>query len=66
MRRSILEKTASFHGDDNFSSCIKQGGNDEFREILDSFINRHPFNPAFISPAPALDVATNTAPVPTT
>jgi len=84
MLRSILEKTASFHGYENFSACIKQGADDEdgvlhtrlvnilshgnyslyepqamlaenkryFREILHSFINRYPFNPALF-PAPA-------------
>lgn len=83
MLRSILEKTASFHGYENFSACIKQGPDDEdgvlhtrlinilshgnyslyepqemleenkryFREILHSFINRYPFNPALF-PAP--------------
>ena len=29
MLRSILEKTASFHGYENFSACIKQDANDE-------------------------------------
>lgn len=29
MLRSILEKTASFHGYENFSACIKQGADDE-------------------------------------
>ncbi len=29
MLRSILEKTASFHGYENFSACIKQDGDDE-------------------------------------
>ena len=86
MLRSILEKTASFHGYENFSACIKQGADDEdgvlhtrlinilshgnyslyepqemleenkryFREILHSFINRYPFNPAlFPAPSPA-------------
>lgn len=83
MLRSILEKTASFHGYENFSTCIKQSADDEdgvlhtrlinilshgnyslyepqemleenkryFREILHSFINRYPFNPALF-PAP--------------
>ena len=87
MLRSILEKTASFHGYENFSACIKQGANDEdgvlhtrlinilshgnyslyepqemleenkryFREILHSFINRYPFNPALF-PAPTATV----------
>lgn len=89
MLRSILEKTASFHGYENFSACIKQGADDEdgvlhtrlinilshgnyslyepqemleenkryFREILHSFINRYPFNPALFAaaaPVPAL------------
>ena len=27
--RSILEKTASFHGYENFSACIKQDADDE-------------------------------------
>lgn len=85
MLRSILEKTASFHGYENFSACIKQGADDEdgvlhtrlvnilshgnyslyepqemleenkryFREILHSFINRYPFNPALFPSAPA-------------
>lgn len=88
MLRSILEKTASFHGYENFSACIKQGADDEdgvlhtrlvnilshgnyslyepqemleenkryFREILHSFINRYPFNPALF-PAPAAPAA---------
>lgn len=91
MLRSVLEKTASFHGYENFSACIKQSADDEdgvlhtrlvnilshgnyslyepqemleenkryFREILHSFINRYPFNPALF-PAPA------SAAVPTT
>lgn len=91
MLRSILEKTASFHGYENFSACIKQGPDDEdgvlhtrlinilshgnyslyepqemleenkryFREILHSFINRYPFNPALFPapPAPAPEEA---------
>ena len=92
MLRSILEKTASFHGYENFSACIKQGADDEdgvlhtrlinilshgnyslyepqemleenkryFREILHSFINRYPFNPALfpVPLAPALEEST--------
>jgi hypothetical protein len=91
MLRSILEKTASFHGYENFSACIKQGADDEdgvlhtrlvnilshgnyslyepqemleenkryFREILQSFISRYPFNPALfpVVPARALEEA---------
>lgn len=98
MLRSILEKTASFHGYENFSACIKQGAGDEdgvlhtrlinilshgnyslyepqemleenkryFREILHSFINRYPFNPALFSAAPAPAPIPAPAPVATT
>lgn len=75
--RNILEKSASFHGFNNFSACIKQEKNDPdgilyariinilshgnyslyepqemleenknyFKEILDHFLSRYPFNP---------------------
>ena len=37
--RNILEKTASFHGFEHFSSCIKQGDGDEegliYKRIVD-------------------------------
>ena len=94
MLRSILEKTASFHGYENFSACIKQGADDEdgvlhtrlinilshgnyslyepqemleenkryFREILHSFINRYPFNPALFPAPPAPAPAPEEAP----
>ncbi|MDN0122387.1 AAA family ATPase [Yersinia aleksiciae] len=37
--RSILEKTASFHGFPNFSYCIKQDANDEDGVLLARLIN---------------------------
>jgi len=78
--RSILEKTAFFHGYGHFASCIKTDANDAegilhqrfvdilshgkysmyepanmqdqtmdyFRQILRSFVKRHPFNPALL------------------
>jgi AAA domain len=89
MLRSILEKTASFHGYQHFSACIKRDANDEngilhtrlinilshgnyslyepqemleenknyFREILQGFMNRYPFNPALFA-APPVPAAT--------
>lgn len=39
MLRSILEKTASFHGYQNFSACIKQDANDEDGVLHTRLIN---------------------------
>lgn len=39
MLRSILEKTASFHGYENFSACIKQDANDEDGVLHTRLIN---------------------------
>lgn len=39
MLRSILEKTASFHGYDNFSACIKQDATDEDGVLHTRLIN---------------------------
>ena len=39
MLRSILEKTASFHGYRHFSACIKQDGNDEEGILHQRLIN---------------------------
>lgn len=39
MLRSILEKTASFHGYPNFSACIKQDANDEGGVLHTRLIN---------------------------
>lgn len=39
MLRSILEKTASFHGYENFSACIKQGADDEDGVLHTRLIN---------------------------
>ena len=39
MLRSILEKTASFHGHPNFSACIKQDANDEDGVLHTRLIN---------------------------
>jgi wobble nucleotide-excising tRNase len=39
MLRSILEKTASFHGYQNFSACIKQDENDEDGVLRTRLIN---------------------------
>lgn len=39
MLRSILEKTASFHGYENFSACIKQDTNDEDGVLHTRLIN---------------------------
>lgn len=39
MLRSILEKTASFHGYENFSACIKQGPDDEDGVLHTRLIN---------------------------
>jgi hypothetical protein len=39
MLRSILEKTASFHGFKNFSACIKQDNNDEEGRLYTRVVN---------------------------
>jgi hypothetical protein len=39
MLRSVLEKTASFHGYDNFSACIKQDADDEDGVLHTRLIN---------------------------
>lgn len=92
--RSILEKTAVFHGYGHFANCVKKAPNDAdgilhqrfidllslgkyslyepremgeetkdyFRQILNEFINRYPFNPALFPNEPVPVAAATTAP----